>query len=129
MSCCIVYRITDGQIAMVKGGIIEDSYETNEMISGLPDTVSYFFSENTADIGRQWVNAGVLEDKTAFDITVQGSVISGVPANTSVTWPDGEMTIENDGTLEMESNVTGVFELVLSHAQHFPLTAEVQSNG
>ena len=129
MSCCIVYGIIDGSIQIVAGGIDETSDAVNNLISGLPDTVSYFFSEDAVDLEKHWVNSGVLEDKTDFDITVQGAVIFNVPANTTVTWPDGEMTLENDGTIEMESNVTGVFEIFLSHAQHFPLTAEVQSNG
>jgi hypothetical protein len=127
MRQCIVYALIDGGIQIIECGLDENSEAADAMISGLPAAVGYLWHTGGASIDMHWVSEGVVEEKTEFEISVQGPVISNVPAHTSVIWPDGEMTIEMDGTVELESNVTGVFTLTLQNAQHVTVEVEVQN--
>lgn len=129
MSYCIVYELSSGAIQTIESPVKEGSDYAVLKMSRLPATVSYLFSESGASIAGNWVDQGVIKDKTALELVVQDTVISNVPDNTSVTWPDGEVTVVRDGTVEIDSNVTGVFKVTLSHAEHFPEQIEIHSNG
>jgi len=75
-----------------------------------------------------WVNGLVIENRTAFPatgravrITPEGFdiILSGIPKNTTVTWPDRVDTIENDGRLVCSVNIKTSYVFELENAAHF----------
>lgn len=129
MSYFIVYALSTGSIDIVDSSVEEGSEDAELTIAQLPDTAGCVFSESLVRIAEHWVDQGIIKEKTELELVVQDTVISNVPDNTYVTWPDGEVTVVRDGTIEIDSNVTGVFEVELIHAGHFPVQIEIHSNG
>ena len=76
-----------------------------------------------------WINEGEIVDKIPFNLVITGPVVSNVPVNSQVIWPDNEITIETDGTVEVESNLAGTFPLTISHVEYLTTTIEVEYNG
>jgi hypothetical protein len=45
--------------------------------------------------------------------------IAQIPVGTLVVWPDGETTVENDGTLEAEVTVPGQYTFAFENPRHY----------
>jgi len=133
MSYLVIYCSNTGAIHSCQSGHEEGSEDTGYLLDIMvspPELQSdHLFAEQAPDGKTQWVEEGVIVDKTPFSLTVEGAVVSNVPANTLVSWPDGVTTTENDGTVELESNVMGFFSLTFWHASHITETVEVEYNG
>ena len=57
--------------------------------------------------------------KIAFpSLKITNGLIENVPYGTEVTWPDYETTVEFDGSVEIESNVSGKFNFVFNSPKH-----------
>ena len=60
----------------------------------------------------------------AFDVAtidadlVDTATISGIPAHTLVTWPDGEVTEINDGVLEFAVDLAGTYTFTIDSVAH-----------
>ena len=133
MSYLVIYCSNTGEIHSCESGHEESSENTGYVLDlmvrrpGLQR--GHLLVEQAPDGLTQWVEEGVVVEKTPFSLTIEGSVVSNVPLNTSVLWPDGVITIESDGTVELESNVIGSFSLTFTHASHITETVEVYYNG
>jgi len=53
-------------------------------------------------------------------------VITGIPVDTRVTWPDGEVTTETDGEVSFTSNVEQVFTFIFHHCHYLEEELEVE---
>ena len=87
-----------------------------------------------AEIGTDIMNAsdwyvknGALAKRHEFNLVTDNGVITGIPVETAVRWPDGEETIES-GELEFDSNVSGIFNFRFTKFTHFPLYLQVEYN-
>jgi|GEM_PF-2058458 len=133
MSYLVIYCANTGAIHSCESGHEEGSKDTGYLLDLIVRPLElqrgHLFVEQAPDGLTQWVEEGVVVDKTPFFLTIEGPVISNVPANTSVLWPDLVTTIESDGTVELESNVIGSFSLTFTHASHMTETVEVDYNG
>jgi hypothetical protein len=132
MNYLVIYYLNTGAIQSCASWHDEGSENTGylEVLVGPPELQrGHLFLEQAPDGETQWVEAGVIVDKTPFPLTVEGPVVSGLPANTLVEWPDGVTTTESDGAVELESNVIGSFSLTFWHASHITETVEVQYSG
>jgi hypothetical protein len=58
-------------------------------------------------------------EKVDANTSVNTITISGVPYGSEVLWPDGEITIETDGSVVCEVTTGGAYRFVLSHTAHF----------
>ena len=67
------------------------------------------------------------ERKVLDTLVVNNGIISGIPENTLVTWPDGVVTTE-DGKLEFDSNVSGIFEFQFDPVKYKRYFLEAQYN-
>tara|TARA_B110000908_G_C10163468_1_gene407220 strand:+ start:83 stop:469 length:387 start_codon:yes stop_codon:yes gene_type:complete len=128
MSFLISYLEDTGEICSCSSGIKQGSKEADIIIQ-MDNNSSYLWSETASNCIEHWINAGEMVDKIPFTLTVNGAVVSNVPVNSQVLWPDGEITIETDGTIEIESNITGTFSLAISHVEYLKTTIEVEYNG
>lgn len=73
-----------------------------------------------------FVKEGKIQAKSELPpLTVKNGVITGIPEDTTVLWPDGVETVETK-ELEFDSNVSGVFTFRFTTVPYFPYTLEVQ---
>ena len=79
------------------------------------------------DVLAWYVKDQALVARHEFDLVLNNGVISGIPPDTLVRWPDDEETIES-GQLEFESNVSGTFPFRFTRFTHIPLYLEVEYN-
>ena len=88
----------------------------------VPDASSF-------DCSEWFVENKQIIEKTPYPETViSNGLVTGLPKNTNVLWPDGVETIENDGSIEFESNVSGDFDFVLSHVRYITKELVVHYN-
>ena len=133
MSYLVIYCSNTVAIHSCESGHEEGSENTGYIldlkVKPLELQCDYLFAEQAPNGNTQWVEDEIVVDKTPFFLTIEGPVVSNVPLNTSVLWPDNVTTIENDGTVELESNIIGVFNLTFRHVSHITETVEVEYNG
>ncbi len=61
----------------------------------------------------------VVKPKMAFPaLTVTNGLIENIPYGATVVWPDYESTEEFDGSVEIESNVSGKFKFTFDSPKH-----------
>jgi len=104
---------------------IENSQKTTEWTTWENCQVAYF--PDTTIVPNQYYISPEGNPKELTDFpspTVTNGQITGLPDNTSVRWPDGVETIENQ-EFEFTSNVSGVFKFHLNAAPYFSSVLEV----
>ena len=67
------------------------------------------------------------ERKVLDTLVVNNGIISGIPKDTLVTWPDEVQTTENE-ELEFDSNVSGIFRFRFDPIKYKRYFLEVQYN-
>lgn len=74
-----------------------------------------------SDLGNEYfvdVASETLVKKTEFPtLLIDNGLVSNVPDNTVVIWPDEELTVESN-SFELESNVSGTFNFTLIHPKY-----------
>lgn len=93
--------------------------------SGQPDT----HYVNTA--------SGTLYEKSAFSYpvsktqiiadNVDTTVITGLPANTLVTWPDGQIDEVNDGEVEFGTDLIGTHTLIIDAVPYLKQEIQIEA--
>ena len=58
---------------------------------------------------------------------IDTATISGVPAYTLVTWPDGEVTEINDGLLEFTVDLAGIYTFTIDSVQHLKQEVTIEA--
>jgi len=93
-----------GETTMVTDNVVNDA--KNYVVDGVLTELQGF-----PEITKTVVNAS-----GAYTIT-----LANIPAGTSVTWSDGFISEENDGTLECVVAFPDEYRFLLEHVCHFPL--------
>ena len=79
------------------------------------------------DCSNWYVKDNALVGRKTFDLVSNNGVISGIPIDTTVLWPDGEETVESE-EIEFDSNVSGLFPFRFTRFTHFTLELEAEYN-
>ena len=118
------YYGTDGTITYVYSTALE-ALDTEG--SGLPyldvepETV-------VAGVSHCVIN-GAFVAKTDFpEMPIVGNTITNVPTGSHVFWPDGVETLETDGVVGFDFNISGDFTFEFNHPLYFPKKIEVVYN-
>lgn len=92
------------------------------VIANCREGLSYVIHEGPVNFGKHYVSEGAVLEKATMGITFPTTVgkgevftVSGLAINTTVTWPDGEQTVETDGNASAVMPFVGSFQFVLEH--------------
>jgi hypothetical protein len=125
MSGYFVYEKRSGKISSAGDGDMEFKNDKETLESGMAIIKSDLAFNNLMLLKDFWVKNGVVKNTTDFPVlNVNNGVITNIPAETLVTWPDGVMTVES-GSLEFDCNVSGVFSFDFYSVPYKPHTLEV----
>lgn len=125
MSGYFVYEKRSGKISSAGDGDMEFKNDKETLESGMAIIKSDLAFNNSMLLKDFWVKNGVVKNTTDFPVlNVNNGVITNIPAETLVTWPDGVMTVES-GSLEFDCNVSGVFSFDFYSVPYKPHTLEV----
>ena len=123
------YNTLSGRITTVnygtKGRIAFDDQSESTFVDDNIDPVAHFVSGNS------------LSDKAtpsfAFDVVtidadgIDTATISGIPAYTLVTWPDGETAEISDGVLEFAVDLAGTYTFTIDSVQHLKQEVTIEA--
>jgi hypothetical protein len=109
--------------------LVEDMNSATSIYTG--GKVDFICSGNYSDLcpDKYYVenNAKILPKQPfPFLDTKTNGIINGIPLETVVMWPDLIETVESTGSLEFESNVSGIFEFVFNHQLYLTKTIELE---
>ena len=109
--------------------IIKDT-EYMHTLSGLYQGASIVYLPNQVAVpNRNYMkNTKVVLDRTPFNVIITDNIVSNVPVETTVFWPDFTKTVEMDGEIEVILNVSGTIILKLDHPQYLTTNIEVTYN-
>jgi hypothetical protein len=125
MSGYFVYEKRSGKISSAGDDDMEFKNDKETLESGMAIIKSDLAFNNSMLLKDFWVKNGVVKNTTDFPVlNVNNGVITNIPAETLVTWPDGVMTVES-GSLEFDCNVSGVFSFDFYSVPYKPHTLEV----
>ena len=125
MSGYFVYEKRSGKISSAGDDDMEFKNDKETLESGMAIIKSDLAFNNLMLLKDFWVKNGVVKNTTDFPVlNVNNGVITNIPAETLVTWPDGVMTVES-GSLEFDCNVSGVFSFDFYSVPYKPHTLEV----
>ena len=124
MKVVITYIEATGEVTRMVSNVELLDAETYHVSTLTPPQVVFVEElESIEDFNcSDWfVEDNQIQRKTLYpEVTVNNGLITDLPIDTTVLWPDGVETIESDGSIELESNVSGEFNFVLSHVLYFP---------
>lgn len=91
--------------------------------SSVNTTVLYAETVEKVHPDLHWIecvdaNCAVKPKMTFPALTVTNGLIENIPYGTTVVWPDYESTEEFDGSVEIESNVSGKFKFTFDSPKH-----------
>tara|TARA_B110000483_G_C18024277_1_gene476201 strand:- start:43 stop:432 length:390 start_codon:yes stop_codon:yes gene_type:complete len=125
MSGYFVYEKRSGKISSAGDDDMEFKNDKETLESGMAIIKSDLAFNNLMLLKDFWVKNGVVKNTTDFPVlNVNNGVITNIPAETLVTWPDGVMTVES-GSFEFDCNVSGVFSFDFYSVPYKPHTLEV----
>lgn len=120
-----VYEKRTGEISSAGNSDMGFENDKETLEAGMAIIKSDFASDASMLLKDFWIKNDVVKHTTDFPVLkVNNGVITNIPAETSVTWPDGVTTVESGG-LEFECNVSGVFSFDFYSVQYKPYTLEV----
>lgn len=102
----------------------------SDSLPDLGEAIEYSIIECAEGLSpdNYWVNAGVVQKRTAFPRpnesvmpTLDGFdiIITAIPHGTTVVWPDNFETLENDGRLVCSVKLETRYRFLFEHAAHF----------
>ena len=115
--------------------MIIDPIQPVELEPSSPFLVLLLESEDVFTPDTNYIDAGVVRQTQDFPEVTQAVVnangeytitLTNIPAETSVTWSDGFISEENDGTLECVVAFPDEYRFLLENVRHF--TREVVVN-
>ena len=136
MSGIVTYELTTGRIIQFQPTPVKQrSWEAAEdTIENWPfphqGPLEIYYSLDLVTPGDSYMDSNhVVQARTPFPaLTITNGLVQGVPAGTTVIWPDWEETLEMDGEFELESNVSGTFTFRLDHPRYIPYQLELEYN-
>ena len=109
--------------------MIIDPIQPVELEPSSPFLVLLLESEDVFTPDTNYIDAGVVRQTQDFPAITQAVVnsngeytitLTNIPAETSVTWSDGFISEENDGTLECVVAFPDEYRFLLKHVRYFP---------
>ena len=118
----VIYDPTNGWIQSLHSGHVRGLEANTPVGMAALETVDY----PNCNIDEHWVENGGLTRRAPMDLHLPNNVktgsyyaITNVPVGTKVGWPDGEETIETDGNVEFQFDVSGDYIFFFDHGAHF----------
>lgn len=125
----IQYFVKTGAIFM--STVVEDDPESQSSVifSPIDGTEICRVKGNDVHPNTHYIDGTDIKAKTTFpELTVNNGLITGIPIDSICYWPDGVETVETDGSIEIESNVSSNFEFKFTHGHYFDLDITVTYN-
>ncbi|MBY5962096.1 hypothetical protein [Marinobacter nauticus] len=108
-------------------GIIKQIYTGPESEAKLQNSY-YIQIADDLDDSNAYVRDGKIMAKQQFSLSINKSIITAdgvdtititnIPADTLVTWWDGQQDIITDGILEITSDLEGEYKIILDHPHY-----------
>lgn len=129
MEVIVNYIQSTGEVTGLSTPIDRLEIEVDNAKSSQPKECVFIANIGDAqmDCSNWYVKDSALVGRKTFNLITDNGVITGIPVETAVRWPDGEETIES-GELEFDSNVSGIFNFRFTKFTHFPLYLQVEYN-
>ncbi len=114
MSIGTVYDISTGQVRwqieasdenMLQQSMLGDDFG---VYSGQVDGNLYYIDHTSQTVLPRPEFTLTVDTSVIANITDE-AVITGIPSGTSVTWPDGVVTVETDGQVELSTDTPGLY--------------------
>lgn len=80
--------------------------------------VAELYADESGNIHPKTATTFAFDKETISADGVDTAAISGLPAHTLVTWPDGEVTEINDGLLEFAVDLAGSYAFIIDAVQY-----------
>ncbi|WP_417518721.1 hypothetical protein [Marinobacter sp.] len=125
----IGYAVYDSSGAIVEVGAQDDRFLVERVVAG----ERIFSGHSTFNQDTQYVKNSAITERQPFPFAISATqiaangvdecVITGVPAGTTVAWPDGQIDTVTDGEVRFSVDLPGTYTLTFEAVPY--LTQEV----